>query len=475
MKRGAPGQKVQPVPIRRKGAQLALEKGLPANIDAERFILGSILLDDARFIDVAGIVSNDDFALEKHRRIFGRMKELHERGEKIDRVTLANELMRWNELDSVDGLSYLVSLDDGLPHISNLGSYLRIIRNKSTLRRIALTAQHVMNRALMAEDDPEQILAGAAEMLASIGKTCGVSTAIADLPAVGELQDVVRYIREPELPEGAVIGLTGDSGSGKSTLATAWARDVIATGRPACFLDRENSRQGVHDRMKRLGLTDGPRLRWSGGWIGEDAPLPDAPAVVEWVTACDPRPLLVVDSTVAFMAGSDENNASDMRKFLHRARRLADLGATVVVLHHDGKADSARDFRGSSDFKAALDMAFHCTNVSSDSRLDRIRLRCFKSRFGFSGEIVYHYADGRMVRDERSHAPERTAAELLTGILRLNPGITAGDFENRAFRQGIARGRARDFLGDGVLEGSIERKSGPKNAKQYMWLGGERE
>jgi hypothetical protein len=475
MKRGAPQQKVQPIPFGRKGAQLALEKGLPANIDAERFILGSILLDDARFIDVAGIVSNNDFALEKHRRIFGRMSEMHARGEKIDRVTVANELMRFSELESVDGLSYLVSLDDGLPHISNLGSYLRIIRNKSTLRRIAMTAQHVMNRALMAEDDPEEILVGAAEMLESIGKTCGASAAIADLPAVGELQDLVRYIREPELPEGAVIGLTGDSGSGKSTLATAWARDAIASGRACLFLDRENPRSVVHDRMARLGLNDGPMLRWFGGWSGDDdAPLPDAQAVVEWVTACDPKPVVVIDSTVAFMAGSDENSASDMRKFLHRARRLADLGATVIVLHHDGKADTAKDFRGSSDFKAALDGAFHCTNISSDSRLDRIRLRCFKSRYGFCGEIVYHYADGRMVRDERSHAPERTAAELLTGILRLNPGITGGDFEAKAFRDGIARSRVREFVNDGVLEGSIDRKTGSKNTKRYMWIGGEK-
>ncbi|HEU5021669.1 MAG TPA: DnaB-like helicase N-terminal domain-containing protein, partial [Bryobacteraceae bacterium] len=129
---------------------VALEKGLPANIDAEKFILGSLLLDDARFIEIAGILSEDDFALEKHRRIYQRMSELHERGERIDRVTVANELLRRNELDSVDGLGYLVSLDDGLPKISNLDAYVRIIREKATLRRIATTAQHMMNRALLA-------------------------------------------------------------------------------------------------------------------------------------------------------------------------------------------------------------------------------------------------------------------------------------------------------------------------------------
>jgi hypothetical protein len=453
---------------------LAFERGLPANIDAERFILGSVLLDGARFTEITAALKQDDFAIEKHRRIFMRMSELHARAERIDRVTVANELMRFNELESVDGLSYLVSLDDGLPLISNLESYIRIVRTKATLRKIAFAARHIETRALLAEEDPAEILAGAGETLASLGSLCGASTAIEDLPGVNEIQQVIRYIREPELPESAVIGLTGDSASGKSTIATAWARDAIAAGRPTLILDRENSRPGANDRMARLGLSDGPLLRWFGGWVKRDVPLPDARAVVEWVTAREPKPLVVIDSLVAFMAGGDENSASEMRAFLNRARRLADLGATVVVIHHDGKADSARDFRGSSDFKAALDQAFHFTNISSDARLDRIRLRCYKSRYGFCGEIVYHYADGRMIRDERSHAPERTAAELLTGILRLNPGITGGDFETKAFRDGITRSRVREFLTDGMLEGSIDRKTGSKNTKKYMWIGDQK-
>src|SRR5438067_9275365 len=127
-------------------ASLALEKGLPANVDAERFVLGSVLLDDSHFIDVAGTIASDDFCLEKHRRIYARMMELHGRGERIDRVTVANELIRYNELESCDGLTYLVSLDDGLPRISNLESYIRIIRDKSVLRRIIAASQQLMNR-----------------------------------------------------------------------------------------------------------------------------------------------------------------------------------------------------------------------------------------------------------------------------------------------------------------------------------------
>jgi replicative DNA helicase len=140
------------------------EKGLPCNLDAERFVLGSILLDDSQFIQAVGI-EPDDFSLEKHRRIFRRMAELGARGERIDRITVANELLRHGELESCDGLSYLVSLDDGLPKIFNLDSYARIVKDKALLRRIIFTSQHQINRCLTAAEDPEEILAGAQESL----------------------------------------------------------------------------------------------------------------------------------------------------------------------------------------------------------------------------------------------------------------------------------------------------------------------
>src|ERR1043166_8100932 len=137
-------------------SSIALEKGLPANIDAERFVLGSILLDDAFFVEIAGALQTHDCCLEKHQRIFRRMTELHERGDKVDRITLANELLRYNELESVDGLSYLVSLDDGLPKLPNLDGYIKIIRDKAILRQTIAAAQQLMNRALLAEDTPER-------------------------------------------------------------------------------------------------------------------------------------------------------------------------------------------------------------------------------------------------------------------------------------------------------------------------------
>ncbi len=152
-------------------SELALQKGLPANIDAERFVLGAILLDDSNYIVVGGVLDMEDFSLEKHRRIWMRMSDLATRGERIDRVTLANELIKYGQLESVDGLSYLIELDNGLPQIFALESYVRIVKDKSILRRIIFAAQKLIDRALTAEEEPDEILGNAEETLLKLGET----------------------------------------------------------------------------------------------------------------------------------------------------------------------------------------------------------------------------------------------------------------------------------------------------------------
>ena len=143
----------------------AFEKGLPANLEAERLVLGSILLDDAVFLEVATGLTSDDFSIEKNRRIFGRMQDLYQRGDRIDRITLANELMRQNQLESVDGLAYLVSLDDSLPKLPNIDSYVRIVKDKSSLRKLIFIAEKIRDRAFIGQDTADEISASAEESL----------------------------------------------------------------------------------------------------------------------------------------------------------------------------------------------------------------------------------------------------------------------------------------------------------------------
>ncbi|HXA67384.1 MAG TPA: replicative DNA helicase [Bryobacteraceae bacterium] len=147
-------------------ADLALERGLPANLDAERFVLGAVLQDDSCFPSVASELKLEDFSLEKHRRIFLRMVDLHERGERIDRVTVANELTKHRQLESVDGVLYLVSLDDGLPELVSFESYVQIVRDKAVLRQLAFTGQRMTDAALQQQESAYEIAARFGEELA---------------------------------------------------------------------------------------------------------------------------------------------------------------------------------------------------------------------------------------------------------------------------------------------------------------------
>lgn len=146
-------------------------KGFPISVDAERFVLGSILLNGARFPEIASALESDDFGLEAHRRIFTRISGLDRVGTKIDHVTVAEELMKFGELESVGGLGHIVSLEDGLPQISNLDAYVDMVIEKSRLRKIAYAAQHILNRAMGGSDGPDEILSGADASMLDIRKS----------------------------------------------------------------------------------------------------------------------------------------------------------------------------------------------------------------------------------------------------------------------------------------------------------------
>ncbi len=135
-------------------------QGLPTSITAERMVLGSILLDPEHYDSTAGAIDPADFSLELHRRIMKRMAALSERGERIDRITVFQELHKHGETDG-ETLSYLVALDDGLPQLPNIDAYLRIVKEKATLRAAIFACQHIINRCMVAEDGAEEILTAA--------------------------------------------------------------------------------------------------------------------------------------------------------------------------------------------------------------------------------------------------------------------------------------------------------------------------
>src|SRR4029450_5098534 len=108
------------------------ERTLPHNLEAERSVLGAILVHNDAFNTAAQVIDGRDFYRDAHRRIFDRMVALSERGEAIDFITLKEELSRGGHLEEVGGPAYVASLVDGVPRATNVEYYARIVKQKAT-------------------------------------------------------------------------------------------------------------------------------------------------------------------------------------------------------------------------------------------------------------------------------------------------------------------------------------------------------
>jgi replicative DNA helicase len=126
---------------------LALESGLPASVDAEKTILGAILLDNAAHSEAAARIDADDFSLDSHRRIFLRMSDIINEQRPVDIVTLSHELARYKEIEAVGGVAYLASLTEGLPRRPVIEEYVKIVKDKSLLRRLMAICSAAIARA----------------------------------------------------------------------------------------------------------------------------------------------------------------------------------------------------------------------------------------------------------------------------------------------------------------------------------------
>lgn len=272
-------------------SDIALERGLPSNIDAEKFVLGAILLDDSNFVQVAGLLEVEDFSLEKHKRIFLRMRDLAERGERIDRVTVANELMKQNQLESVDGLSYLVSLDDGLPQIFALDSYVKIVKDKSTLRRIVFASQKLIDRCIIGQEEPEEILAGAEETILKLGESRARDTLVNTEQILASFEGGINVFLDPSkrikgistgfskfdemtagMHEGELIILAARPSMGKTALALNIAHHVATNmhdPRTVAVFSLEMSADSLLTRMIcASSLIDQQKFR--AGYLNQD-------------------------------------------------------------------------------------------------------------------------------------------------------------------------------------------------------------
>ena len=135
-----------------------LERPLPSSSEAERAILGSIILDNSLIAQAVEMLDPDDFYVPSNRRIFKAMRALFEQSSEITPILIAEHLKRDNALEAAGGVISLGNLTYGLPRISSLQSYVKVIRGKSLLRQLIRTAEKITAEALEEEDEPQNIL-----------------------------------------------------------------------------------------------------------------------------------------------------------------------------------------------------------------------------------------------------------------------------------------------------------------------------
>jgi replicative DNA helicase len=136
----------------------AAERSLPHNLEAERSVLGAILVHNDAFNLAVQVIDSEDFYRVAHRRVFEKMIALNERGQAIDFVTLKEELSRGGDLDDVGGPAYIASLADGVPRATNVEYYARIVKEKSTLRELIYAANKILTNAYEADQESDLIL-----------------------------------------------------------------------------------------------------------------------------------------------------------------------------------------------------------------------------------------------------------------------------------------------------------------------------
>jgi replicative DNA helicase len=191
-------------------AETALaDRTLPHNLEAERSVLGAILLHNDAFNLTAEVIDAGDFFRDAHRRIFDKMVKLSERSHAIDLVTLKDELGRSGELEQVGGPAYIAALVDGVPRSTNVEHYARIIKEKATLRSLIFSANRIISQAYEAEEEADVIVDQAEHAIFAIAdnKVKDGFVPLRDL-AHGSLDTIEKLHARKELVTGVPTGFT---------------------------------------------------------------------------------------------------------------------------------------------------------------------------------------------------------------------------------------------------------------------------
>jgi replicative DNA helicase len=153
-----------------KPSDLFLERTLPSNVEAEKSVLGAILLDNRLCNQAMELLRRDDFYLESHRKLFDRMIAISEQGRPIDTLTLSDELRKAGDIDAVGGVAYVASLMDSIPRLENIEYYARMVKEMAMLRRLIAAGNQIIALAFEQQEPVPQIVDSAERLIFTIAE-----------------------------------------------------------------------------------------------------------------------------------------------------------------------------------------------------------------------------------------------------------------------------------------------------------------
>jgi replicative DNA helicase len=237
-----------------------IETNLPCDLESERLVLGSIMLDTQRWEDASSL-KEDDFIVTPNKLVFKAIRQIIDRGEAVDAHLVAKELEVSSSLEAVGGLTYLVDLDRGLPQYPKINQYVARIKEKSALRKVIALNQHSTNLCLEQAVPASRIIRDQGKALfraeVALDKRETLLTPEAIVKQHGGDQGFMEHAIVPGISTGYpeidefVLGLQegchyivgGRTGSGKSSFAENIACNVAAAGIPVAYYSWEMNKE----------------------------------------------------------------------------------------------------------------------------------------------------------------------------------------------------------------------------------------
>ncbi|TRZ64021.1 MAG: replicative DNA helicase [Spirochaetia bacterium] len=212
----------------------------PQDVEAERSVLGALMLDKEAIIKVADLIKPSDFYQPAHAKIFDAIFELFEKGEPIDVLSVNKKLKDNNELNAVGGSSYLTEIINSVPTASHIAYYAKIIRQKKVLRELISASSEITDKVFDTSGDPEDLLDDIEQRIFSISQQSRPQNFI---PIKDELKAAYERIEKLHQGEKGLRGLTTGfdeldfylSGLQRSDLIVLGARPSL--GKTALCLD----------------------------------------------------------------------------------------------------------------------------------------------------------------------------------------------------------------------------------------------